>query len=144
MRSPDTLYHSLIEHTYHAVPGCPAGRRIPAELIQSGTAGRTEMCAACEARLEGHERSERATPLPWEQCIEPREAMVRPRYREWYPSLRADHWYGARDLAEQVLAQRRAGEWRWRAGARVLSDEHFLFRGSGPRGTAVGQTRSED
>jgi hypothetical protein len=129
----DGPYHFAMESTYHAVPGCPAGRLIPAELRRPGTAGRAAMCTACEARLDARHHAERAAIAQWIPLDEPREAMLRPRFREWYTALRTDQWYSARQVAELVLAQRRAGEWRWQSESRILSNEHFLFRGGAPR-----------
>lgn len=51
----DEPYYSELEGVYHAVSDCPLGRRVPAELRQSGTGGRA-MCPACEARMEARRR----------------------------------------------------------------------------------------
>jgi hypothetical protein len=73
-----------------------------------------------------------------------REAMLRPEFRDWYPTLQADWWYPARQLADLVLEQRRSGEPRWELEARIPPDEHFLFRGGRPRGEATARTRRTD
>jgi hypothetical protein len=104
--------------------------------------GRTAMCLACEARLEASRRREVAERSPSAPGDEPGEVMLRPRFREWYPQLRTDQWYPARHLAELVQTQRRAREWRWRVDARLLSNEHFLFRSSWTRTGAISYTRS--
>lgn len=75
---------------------------------------------------------------------ERREAMLRPEFREWYPTLKADWWYPARQLADLVLEQRQSGEPRWEFESRVPSDEHFLFRGGRPRGDSPARTRHSD
>lgn len=75
---------------------------------------------------------------------EGREAMLRPEFREWYPALRADWWYPAQRLADLVVEQRRFAEPRWEFESRVPSDEHFLFRGGHPRGSALLRTRGSD
>lgn len=75
---------------------------------------------------------------------EEREAMLRPEFREWYPTLRADWWYPARQLADLVLEQHRIGEPRWELEARVPPDEHFLFRGGRPRGGSQARSRRGD
>jgi len=144
MPALDAPYHFVMESTYHTVPSCPTGRLIPVELRRPGTAGRAAMCAACEARLDGWRQGERPTVAQWLPMDEPREAMLRPRFREWYSVLRTDQWYSARQVAELVLAQRRAGEWRWQADARILSNEHFLFRGGAPRSGEMTHTRWGD
>lgn len=75
---------------------------------------------------------------------ERREAMLRPEFREWYPTLTADWWYPARQLADLVLEQRRSGEPQWEFESRVPSEAHFLFRGGRPRGDALAHTRRSD
>lgn len=75
---------------------------------------------------------------------EVREAMLRPEFREWYPSLQPDWWYPAHALAELVLEQRRSGEPRWELESRVPSDRHFLFRGGRPRNELAARTRRSD
>lgn len=75
---------------------------------------------------------------------EVREAMLRPEFREWYPTLQPDRWYPARQLADLVLEQRRSGEPRWEFESRVPADEHFLFRGGEPRAGSPGRTRRSD
>ena len=75
---------------------------------------------------------------------EGREAMLRPEFGEWYPALKADGWYPARQLADLALEQRRSGEPQWELESRVPSDAHFLFRGGRPRGDASARTRRSD
>ena len=45
-------YYSELDSVYHALPSCPNGRRIPAEIRRTGKGGRFTMCPACEARVE--------------------------------------------------------------------------------------------
>ncbi len=73
-----------------------------------------------------------------------REAMLRPEFREWYPTLRTDWWYPARVLAEIVLDQRRSREPHWEFEDRVPSNEHFLFRGGDAREDDAARTRRSD
>jgi hypothetical protein len=53
----DEEYHTELETigplrtVYHALPHCPVGRRIPAELRRNGRGDQVEICPACEARL---------------------------------------------------------------------------------------------
>lgn len=75
---------------------------------------------------------------------EKREAMLRPEFTDWYPNLRPDWWYPARELAELVLEQRKAGEPRWQLEPRVPADAHFLFRGGEPRRRSDARTRRSD
>lgn len=75
---------------------------------------------------------------------DPREAMLRPEFREWYPSLKPDRWYPARQLADIVLDQRRSGGPHWEFEDRVPSDAHFLFRGGEVRGPTATRTRRSD
>ena len=70
--------------------------------------------------------------------------MLRPMYRDWYPGLRSDQWFPAKAVADYVLAQRESGEWRLELGARVLSSEHFLFRGGSPRAEPMARGRQGD
>jgi hypothetical protein len=73
-----------------------------------------------------------------------REAMLRPEFQEWYPSLTPDRWYSARQLADIVLQQRRSAEPHWEFEERVPSNEHFLFRGGRARGQSPARTRRRD
>jgi hypothetical protein len=73
-----------------------------------------------------------------------REAMLRPEFRDWYPTLQADRWYPARQLADLVLEQRRSGEPRWELESRIPPDAHFLFRGGRPRGDTTARSRRSD
>ena len=65
-------YYSELDCVYHALPNCPSGRQIPAEIRRSGKGGRLTMCPACEARVEAAlSRSSdaeviRAGPTAWE------------------------------------------------------------------------------
>ena len=73
-----------------------------------------------------------------------REAILLPEFREWYPTLQADWWYPARQLADLVLEHRRSGEPRWELESRIPSGEHFLFRGGHPRRDPSVRTRRSD
>jgi hypothetical protein len=75
---------------------------------------------------------------------DPREAMLRPEFQDWYPSLTPNRWYSARQLADIVLDQRRSGEPRWELEERVPPNEHFLFRGGRAREKSSSRTRRSD
>jgi hypothetical protein len=70
--------------------------------------------------------------------------MLRPEFRDWYPSLTPDRWYSAIQLADIVLDQRRSSEPYWEFEERVPSNEHFFFRGGRARGQTPGRTRRSD
>lgn len=73
-----------------------------------------------------------------------REAMLRPEFKDWYPTLSPDRWYPARQLADVVLEQRRSMEPHWEFEERVPSNEHFLFRGGYARDEQKSRTRRSD
>jgi hypothetical protein len=75
---------------------------------------------------------------------DPREAMLRPEFQDWYPSLTPDRWYSAGQLADIVLHQRRSVEPHWELEERVPSSEHFYFRGGRARGQSPARTRRSD
>jgi hypothetical protein len=75
---------------------------------------------------------------------DPREAMLRPEFQDWYPSLTPDRWYSARQLADIVLDQRRSGEPHWELEDRVPPSEHFHLRGGRARGQTQARTRRGD
>jgi hypothetical protein len=58
-----------------------------------------------------------------------REALLKPAYSEWYPTLLPGIWYPADSVREAVLQQLRSSEPRWQPNGRVPSDQHFAFRG---------------
>ena len=74
-----------------------------------------------------------------EPPVSNREAQLKREYADWYPGVEAGVWLAAEWVAGQVLEQLRNGEPRWAPSTRVLSDDHFAFRGgtadrpSGPR-----------
>ena len=61
--------------------------------------------------------------------VQLREALLRPEYDLWYPGIRLDTWLSAELVAHAVREQLQHGEPRWEVGARILSDQHFRFRG---------------
>jgi hypothetical protein len=74
-----------------------------------------------------------------------REARLRPQYASLYPALEAGTWQPASAIGRQLLL------WHLTAsippeGARLMSEEHFEFRGGAPRnGTdANARTRHAD
>jgi hypothetical protein len=78
--------------------------------------------------------------------FEVRRVRVRPAYAHLYPEIIPDVWLSAWRVTRLVrrAASRTGAE---RIGARVLSDEHFEFRG-GTRGrqyvTGMWEARAED
>jgi hypothetical protein len=161
----DEAYYSELDGVYHALRNCPTGRQIPIEIRRHGRGGRLDMCSACEARVEaawnravdynnlswlGHndpsQRSRAGKPFQdeGERMDDTREAILRPKFHDKYPSLRPDRWYPACQLAETVPKQCCPGELQWEYGSRVLSNEHFLFRGGRPRRDWHARTRRSD
>ena len=73
-----------------------------------------------------------------------REAVLKPEYRDWYPSLVAGIGYRASWLAALVRHQRRWAEPRWALEPRVPCNQHFLFRGGWCWPRLHGRTRRLD
>ncbi|MFL5514924.1 MAG: hypothetical protein ACJ8DJ_02130 [Gemmatimonadales bacterium] len=74
-----------------------------------------------------------------------REAKLRPEYAELYPAIEPGVWMQASDIGRQLLL------WHLTAASvpdadRVMSDEHFEFRGGHQRGLAdlAQRTRAAD
>jgi hypothetical protein len=61
-----------------------------------------------------------------------REARLRREFADLYPGLRTDTWYSAAWLSARQLARTRC-DGAATALAKILSDEHFEFRGGRPR-----------
>lgn len=71
-----------------------------------------------------------------------REARLRPEHAPMYPGIRSGTWEPAAVLVDRVVAGRLLRGGRPDIRARVLSDEHFEFRGGAE---AVGsRPRRED
>ena len=73
----------------------------------------------------------------------PREACLRKEYGLWYPKLDAETWQRATAVARVVARQLLQGQPSWQMGPRLLSDDHFEFRG-GLSTPGRGRTRLED
>jgi hypothetical protein len=71
-----------------------------------------------------------------------REASLRSDYQAWYPGIRAGTWLAAELVAHAVRKQLTQGTPRWKVGARVLSDDHFHFRGGGHDRSRLVRTRA--
>jgi hypothetical protein len=70
-----------------------------------------------------------------------REARLRPGFAEMYPALPPDTWMGAAELGA-LLLRWVVGGGKAPLGRRLLSDEHFEFRGGElPRGS-IGSPRT--
>jgi hypothetical protein len=70
-----------------------------------------------------------------------REARLRPQYASLYPALEAGTWQPASAIGRQLLL------WHLTAstppeGERLMSEEHFEFRGGARRNEAEVATRS--
>lgn len=58
-----------------------------------------------------------------------REARLRPEHAHRYPGLAAGVWQNAAVLVDRVVAARLLGRESLAIHGRVLSDDHFEFRG---------------
>ena len=72
-----------------------------------------------------------------------REARLRPQYASLYPALVAGTWQPASAIGRQLLI------WNITAsippeGERLMSEEHFEFRGGAPRNGADANARTRD
>jgi hypothetical protein len=70
-----------------------------------------------------------------------REARLRPQYASLYPALEAGTWQPASAIGRQLLL------WHLTAsippeGERLMSEEHFEFRGGAPRNGADANART--
>ena len=70
-----------------------------------------------------------------------REARLRPQYASLYPALEAGTWQSASAIGRQLLL------WHLTAsippeGERLMSEEHFEFRGGAPRNGADAHART--
>ena len=69
----------------------------------------------------------------------PRQARLRTAFSSCYPGITSGEWHHALWTREMALSQLRRGGPQWQTGGRVLSDEHFEFRG----GIGERRTRGE-
>jgi hypothetical protein len=72
-----------------------------------------------------------------------REARLRPQYASLYPALEAGTWQPASAIGRQLLL------WHLTAsippeGERLMSEEHFEFRGGAPRNGTDANARTRD
>ena len=76
----------------------------------------------------------------------PRQARLRTPFGSCYPQIATGKWHHALWVREMALSQLRKGGPQWQTEGRVLSDEHFDFRGGElPRGSiGSARTRRED
>jgi hypothetical protein len=70
-----------------------------------------------------------------------REARLRPQYASLYPALEAGTWQAASAIGRQLLL------WHLTAsippeGERLMSEEHFEFRGGAPRNGSEANART--
>ena len=70
-----------------------------------------------------------------------REARLRPQYASLYPALEAGTWQPASAIGRQLLL------WHLTAsippeGERLMSEEHFEFRGGAPRNGSESNART--
>jgi hypothetical protein len=71
-----------------------------------------------------------------------REVYLKPEYDSWYPAIPAEKWIGAYTAQYLVGFQLKYGEPRWECTGRLLSPEHFLFRGGESSSPRSGERRS--
>jgi hypothetical protein len=72
-----------------------------------------------------------------------RQVLLRAEFADRYPNIPAGTWmvaFAARHLVRYMLSQSRGG---WRLVKRLLSQDHFSFRGGDPPGTYEGIERRE-
>ena len=62
-----------------------------------------------------------------------REARLRPEWAKNYPGIDSGVWHVAAQLVPLVLRHRMQGQSTWELTRRILTDEHFEFRGGRPR-----------
>jgi hypothetical protein len=69
----------------------------------------------------------------------PRQARLRASVSAWYSRITPGQWHHALWVREMALANLRKGEPQWeeKNGHRVLSDNHFEFRGGHPAGKEI-------
>lgn len=65
-----------------------------------------------------------------------REARLRPEYAGLYPGLEAGVWYAAATIVEYLVGQAAMLHAPDEPPRRVLTAEHFEFRGGSPAGDA--------
>lgn len=75
--------------------------------------------------------------------VQRRQANLNPLYQPWYPEVRAGVWLPAWQVADTVDHQLAFGSPRWAPTDRLLSEEHFEFRGGPSRAPWI-RTRAED
>ena len=61
-----------------------------------------------------------------------RQAALKREYTDWYPWITPGAWYRVRKLMTLVQRQQDRTEPHWELPPRILSDEHFRFRGGNP------------
>jgi hypothetical protein len=70
-----------------------------------------------------------------------REAKLRPEYASLYPAIEPGVWMRASDVGRQLLLWHLTAE-RVPDADRVMSEEHFEFRGGHCRDVALGEQRT--
>lgn len=70
-----------------------------------------------------------------------REVCLKTEYASWYPAIPAGEWIGAYTAQYLVGFQLKYGEPRWESRGRLLSPEHFLFRGGESSQNRSGERR---
>ena len=73
-----------------------------------------------------------------------REAMLRPEFHDWYPTVDPGTWYPAEELSVLVRDHRGSGTPQWEPESRIPCDKHFLFRGGSGRRSDAARTRQGD
>lgn len=71
-----------------------------------------------------------------------REACLRPQFAECYPTVVPNVWLPATEVARKVFLYVVQAGLAEHLPERILSDEHFEFRGGRPRNVELAQERS--
>jgi hypothetical protein len=73
-----------------------------------------------------------------------REARLREQYGRLYPGLKPGVWLPAAEVAEHIVAEIRHEGGRSGVLGRLVSEDHFEFRGGGSRARGRRDERLED
>ena len=73
-----------------------------------------------------------------------REARLKAPYAGWYPGVQVDLWLPAALVAHSVRQQMESRGPKWDPTPRLLSEEHFEFRGGGSGRSRLTRSRATD
>lgn len=77
------------------------------------------------------------------QSQNPREARLKPEFAHLYPPLRANTWELAIIMTERLMAWHLEADRWFMQPDRLLSPEHFEFRGGAPASSSQGRRKEE-